>query len=301
MKKVFRKLIVLLGALALLAGFRGILPGIFPSQGFKGGLTLSDSYLELEGLASENAIVVRRSTGEILMGRQPMAKIHPASMTKVMTALIGLEQGGSLSRRVEISQDIVDYCRAQGLSMSGFEAGDRPRLRDLVYGILLESGAESSLALSRELAGSQEGFVQLMNERARELGMEDTHFSNVTGMTDLENYTSPRDMALLFNQAAANPKFRKIARTKDYRPRGSDHTIANNLFFKRNVLDINKDYIQYGKTGYTEMAGLCLVSLGQLEREEYIVVTAKAKGNPHSQQYNLMDTEKIYEKLKEGL
>lgn len=268
-----------------------------------GNYTLDSEYVTLDNIESKNAIVIDRDSKEIIMGKNTEERIHPASMTKVMTAIVGLENTKNLKKRIEITNDIIDYCNRNGLSVSGFEVGDKPKVIDLLYGILLESGGESSITLAREVAGSKEGFVNLMNKKARELGMVNTHFSNPTGITDSENYSTPKDIALLFDYALNNSEFKNIVDSKEYTAKGvkglfSKHSIYNSLFQKRNMLDINKNYIKCGKTGYTEAAGLCLVSLGEVNGKEYIVVTAKANGNSTTPQYNLLDTSKIYNRLE---
>lgn len=266
-------------------------------------LEVRQDYIDINDIISNNAIVLDRKTKEIVMGKNPEDKIYPASMTKVMTAIVAIEEGGNLRDRTEITSDIIDYCFTNGLSVSGFEAGDKPKLIDLLYGLMLESGGESCLALARAISWSEEEFISLMNEKARELGMSSTHFSNVTGISHEENYSSPKDIALLFDYALKNRTFKKIVTSKEYIAKGakgplSKHIINNALFQKRNAMDISKDYIQCGKTGYTEAAGLCLVSLGQVKGREYIVVTAKANGDSSTPQYNLLDTNHIYELLE---
>lgn len=265
-------------------------------------IELSSEYIDIEDIVSKNAIVIDKTTGQIIMGKNYNEKIHPASMTKVMTAIVAIENISNLNKRTEVTQDIIDYCNVNGLSVSGFESGDNPKIIDLLYGILLESGGESSITLARYVSGTEEEFISLMNEKAREIGMKNTHFSNPTGITDNENYSTVEDIGILFKYALGNKQFKKVVESKEYEARGlkglfTKHTINNSLFLKRNILDIDKDYIKCGKTGYTEAAGLCLVSLGQVNNREYIVVTANADGNSQTEQYNLIDTEKIYKKL----
>lgn len=266
--------------------------------------TLDDNYNSYEDIKSRNAAVIDKDTNTVIMGKNPQDRINPASMTKVMTAIIGLENVKNLNRRVEITGDIINYCNTNGLSVSGFEEGDKPKVIDLIYGILLESGGESSIALAREVSYSEEGFIELMNKKAMEIGMVNTHFSNSTGITDSENYSTSQDIALLFDYALKNNKFKKIITTKEYSAYGlkgifTKHTVYNRLLQKRNDLNLNKDYIQGGKTGYTEEAGLCLVSFGTVNGREYIVVTAGADGDSTTPQYNLLDSFKLYEELKD--
>lgn len=304
-KSFFKKLIVLF--LILFVGSKlniiSRLKPLFLGSNLPKPITISENYRSIDGIVSSNAIAIHENSSQIVMGKNYEKRIHPASMTKVMTAIIGLEKAGNLNDRVSISQDIIDYCIQNGLSVSGFEAGDKPRVKDLLYGILLESGGESSIALARYISGTEEEFASLMNEKALTIGMDSTHFSNPTGITDENNYSTVKDIALLFNYAIKNKNFKKIVETQKYEATGirgkfTKEEIYNNLFYKRNSMNISKDYIRCGKTGYTSAAGLCLVSCGSIDDEDYIVVTAHANGNSQTEQFNLTDTVKIYEQLK---
>ncbi len=259
----------------------------------------TEDYREIKDLNSQYAILIDRKSSQVVFGKNPQELFHPASMTKVMTALVVLENTKDLNKSLLISQDIIDYCLEKGLSVSGFQAGDQASIKDLLYGLLLESGGEAALALERSVAGGEEEFIRLMNKKARDLSMTSSNFSNSTGITDPENYSNAEDMAKLFNYALKNRQFRKIISQADHKVSGlfNQHSISNQLFLKRDALNIREDYISCGKTGYTGSAGLCLVSLGRLDSREYIAVTAGAEGNPHTEQFNLLDTEKLYESL----
>lgn len=299
-KNFIKKLIFTVLLVGLGIRFLGPL-GIRENRPREKDFYLSDSYVEIEDIFSEYAIVVNRDSGEIVMGKNHDQRIHPASMTKVMTAIVALENLDSLKEKVQVSQESIDYAFRNGLSRSGFEAGEKPRAEDLVYGLLLESGGEAALSLQDHVEKSRGDFIGLMNNKLKDLGLSQTNFSNTTGMTDENNYTSPRDMAEIFRYSLRNKDFYKIVTSKDHEVSSFNNkrTLVNNLFYNKKAMDINKDYIKCGKTGYTEAAGLCLVSLGQTEKAEYIVVTAKAKGDGASEQFNLRDTEKIYKKLIE--
>ena len=287
---VFISIFLLKGALSLNS----------TSQALRHDLVFSQDYGIIDGIYSRNAILVDRSNGEILMGKNPEERIDPASMTKIMTAMVVLDSGESLNKRVEITSDIIDFCQAEGLSMSGFEAGDKPKIKDLLYGLMLESGGEAAHALAQAIAPSEEEFVARMNEKARELSMDNSYFSNPSGLSEGNNYSTALDIAKLFNYALSNGTFEEIVSSKEYTAKGasgafSKHLIYNKVFEKRNMLDIDKERILYGKTGYTKAAGLCLASGGRLDSREYIVVTAKADGDASTPQYNFMDTNHIYE------
>lgn len=263
-------------------------------------------YEELEGLddiKSKTAIVFDRSASKAIMGKNAYDKAYPASLTKMMTNLIALERLDNLDDRVEITDEILNYCNRNGLALSGFLPGDKPKLKDLIYGSLLESGAESTLALANYIAGSEEEFVKLMNERASQLGMDSTHFSNATGNSSNENYSTAYDMAILLDQALENKAFRKVITSRNYRAYSingilSTKEIDSRLFRNISNSGFKDSPIMGGKTGYTKSAGLCLASLGKINGREYIVVTMGAPGDSTTVQWNIDDTIKIYEKIR---
>jgi hypothetical protein len=151
--------------------------------------------VHLEGLVSPYAILVDADSGEAVAEKEADVSIYPASMTKVMTALLALEANPDLEQPVTLPEDIFPELRAEGASMAGFQPGETATVRDLLYGALLPSGAECCEALAREVSGSEEAFVELMNQKAAELGMRSTHFCNPTGLHDPEHVSTVRDMA----------------------------------------------------------------------------------------------------------
>lgn len=166
--------------------------------------------VHLEGLVSPYAILVDADSGEAVAEKEADVSIYPASMTKVMTALLALEANPDLEQPVTLPEDIFPELRAEGASMAGFRPGETATVRDLLYGALLPSGAECCEALAREVSGSEEAFVELMNQKAAELAMRSTHFCNPTGLHDPEHVSTVRDMARLLRAAMQNETFRAI-------------------------------------------------------------------------------------------
>lgn len=152
-------------------------------------------------------------SGEVLAAKNADASIYPASMTKVMTALLVLEANPDLDTPVTLPEDIFPELRAEGASMAGFLPGETATARDLLYGALLPSGAECCETLAREVSGSEEAFVASMNQKAAALGMASTHFCNPTGLHDPEHVSTARDMAVLLRAAMQNEMFRTIFAT----------------------------------------------------------------------------------------
>ena len=166
--------------------------------------------VHLEGLVSPYAILVDADSGEAVAEKKADVSIYPASMTKVMTALLALEANPDVEQPVTLPEDIFPELRAEGASMAGFRPGETATVRDLLYGALLPSGAECCEALAREVSGSEEAFVELMNQKAAELGMRSTHFCNPTGLHDPEHVSTVRDMARLLRAAMQNETFRAV-------------------------------------------------------------------------------------------
>ena len=176
-------------------------------------------------------------------------------------------------------------------------------MRDLLYGAMLPSGAECCEALARLVSGSEENFAALMNQKAAELGMKNTHFTNATGLTDTEHYSSAADMAKLLQAALHNVTFRTIFTTEHYtttataqHPEGV--SLTSTLLGKLDGTELPAGaQIEGGKTGYTAAAGLCLASLATVNRKEYILVTLAAPGDHGTEQYNIRDAVQVYRKL----
>lgn len=152
-----------------------------------------------DSLSSSNLILMRLSDRAILMEEGSEDRIYPASLTKMMTALIVIEQMPDLDERVLLSASLFEPLREENASVAGFLEDENVRAKDLLYGILLPSGAECCVGLANHIAGSEESFVTLMNNKAAELGMENTHFTNTTGLHDPNHYTTVKDLACFWN------------------------------------------------------------------------------------------------------
>lgn len=261
----------------------------------------SVSLLDLAGeeLNSNNAILICIDGNKVLYDKQSNETIYPASLTKIMTAIVVIENLDSLSDQVTLSPDLFEKLYEEGASMAGFLPGETVLALDLLYGILLPSGAESCVGLCDYIAGSERSFVDLMNEKAEDLDMHDTHFTNSTGLDDSDHYSTVADLALLLEYALQNDTFRDIFTSKkhvteptDLHPDGI--TFYSTMFENMPTSEFKGGSILGGKTGYTDKAGLCLASLSIINDKEYILVTAGANGNHNTQQYNITDALMMY-------
>lgn len=165
----------------------------------------------LEGVAADSYIVMEASTGRVLAGHQPNKRRPPASLTKVMTALLALERGG-LWDVVTIDDEVLNL---RNSTLMGLKPGDQVNLVDLLYGLMLPSGNDAAIAVAKHISGSQAAFVQQMNRRAASIGLRDTHFANPHGLDSRrgDHFSTAYDMAQLARVAMNHPAFERLAAT----------------------------------------------------------------------------------------
>lgn len=250
-----------------------------PSKGFlRTAMTLKPE------VNANFAILVDADAGLVVAEKNGSAKMYPASMTKVMTLLVACEHITDLSEKLEITQDIVDYIKKEGASNCGFKAGEQVTMLDLLYGLILPSGADAALALVRRIAGSEEQFVALMNQKAQQLGIAaTTHFTNCTGLYNDNHYSTAEDMAIIMRAAAQNSVAATILTTRSYTTQANNKRTTglsfSNLFLKRIDTQTTGGQVNFAKTGYVAKAGNCAVSyFTAASGRHYICVTGKTSG-----------------------
>ena len=248
--------------------------------------------------ASRHAILLDAQSGQVLAQKRADERTAPASLTKMMTILLAIETEPDLDKQVTLPEDIFPALQTEKAS-----PGETVTVRDLLYGAMLPSGAECCETLARLVSGSEDNFAALMNQKAAELGMKNTHFTNPTGLTDTEHYSSAADMAKLLQAALHNATFRTIFTAEHYtttataqHPEGV--SLTSTLLGKLDGTELPAGtQIEGGKTGYTAAAGLCLASLATVNGKEYILVTLAAPGDHGTEQYNIRDAVQVYQKL----
>lgn len=256
--------------------------------------------LDLSGIHSPNAVLMRKN-GKVLGGINQDERIYPASMTKLMTAVIALEKLPNLEETITLTDDVFAGLAEQDATQAGFQPGETVNVKDLVYGVILPSGAECCIALSNRIAGSEEEFARLMNRKAQRLGMKNTNFRDSTGLHDPEHYSTVYDMALLLKYCMKNKVLREILTSPYYTTAGTNVHPDGITFYStmhRNIPDpmVTEGRILGGKTGYTSQAGQCLASFAVIDNKEYILVTAGAEGTTESP-YHIEDARIVYERL----
>ena len=251
-------------------------------------------------LESDYYLLIDADNQQILMQQGADELIYPASMTKMMTLIIALENVDDHNEMLTLDNEVFKGLYEANASMAGFSLNEQVSIKDCLYGLFLPSGAECTRALAIKTAGSEEDFVQLMNEKARQLNMKDTHFVNTTGLHDKDHVTTLNDLLKLMQYCLNNEDFYEIFTTKEYTATsGTKHKELkmNSTLFKR----LNKEDAQLilgGKTGYTNPAGLCLASLSSKDGRNLILITAHAPIS--TTPYHLLDAINTYRYIYEN-
>ncbi len=237
-------------------------------------------------ISAEAGALFDISRAEVLYSKNALAQMYPASTTKIMTALIALEEG-NLEDTVTVTEAAV--ITEAGATLCGIKPGDRLTLTDLLYGLMLPSGNDAANAIAIHMSGSVEAFAERMNERARRLGATGTHFMNPSGLHDENHYTTAYDLYLMFNEALKYPLFREIIGIQSYTANYTDAEgnpvsktwNVGNWYQKGDRQPPEGVTVLGGKTGTTQAAGNCLV-MGNADAsgDEYISIVMKAAGRP---------------------
>ena len=205
-------------------------------------------------------------SGRILYEKNANQKRLIASITKIMTAIVAIEEG-DLTEKITVGEEVLSI---YGTNIY-VEVGEKMKLRDLLYGLLLRSGNDASVVIAKAIAGSEEKFVNLMNKKAQEIGMKNTIFKNPHGLDEeTENYSTAYDMALLSKYAYKNKTYRNIVSTDKYEVSTGKKTY---LWYNRNKLLTTYEYCTGGKNGYTPRAGKTLVTTASKKGLNLTIVT----------------------------
>ena len=217
-------------------------------------------------VTANNIILYNLNDDSIIYEKNSEERVSIASITKIMTALVALENIDDLSDTVIITED--DFAYTSGYSKAGFALGDTVTYEDLLYGILLPSGAEAVNSVVNNTLGLNE-FVKEMNNLAKRIGMNNTSFSNPIGRDSDTNYSTANDVAIMLKYALKNPEFKKIFTTKEYEATNG-LKLQSTLMPYKDILNIN--LIDGSKSGFTRDAGRCLASITTLNDVPYLLV-----------------------------
>jgi len=243
---------------------------------------------------SEDAFINAQAAGlfsmddqTVLFQKNPFERMYPASITKVMTALVTLKHA-NLQDKVTVGDEII--ITEAGASMCNIKTGDTLTVEQLLYGLMLPSGNDAGNALAVHISGSVEAFSELMNQEARRIGATNSHFLNPHGLHSEDHYTTVYDLYLIFQEAMKEPEFKTLISTVNYTADYTDsegnpvsQTWANsNRYLTGDRQAPDGVYVIGGKTGTTNAAGYCLIMASEdANQNQYISVILKAGSRPN--------------------
>lgn len=232
-------------------------------------------------IEAEAAVVMDADTRAFLYSKNCEAKEYPASITKVMTALVAIENSENLNKKITFSEYAVYSIEADS-SHIGIQPGEKMKLIDALYGLMLESANDAANGIAEYVAGSLDGFAQLMNEKAAQLGCINTHFVNAHGLHSEDHYTCARDMALIMQAAVENPILCEIMGTKEYMIKKTNKVKERRYLYNHNKMLVDSDYTYEGciggKTGFTSDALNTLVTADERDGRTLISVILRTNG-----------------------
>lgn len=231
-----------------------------------GSASLSVSATAAPSTSASASILIEADTGDVILENNADEVLPMASTTKIMTALIAIENR-------ELDSEVIVSPNAVGIEGSSvyLSANEKLTMGDLVYALMLESANDAATAIAIEIGGSIDGFAALMNARAEALGCTHTHFTNPHGLDDPNHYTTARELAMITRAALENSTFREIVSTEQHKiPLDSGGV---RLLINHNRLLREKDYVIGVKTGFTKRSGRCLVSAAERDGVTVIAVT----------------------------
>ncbi len=230
-------------------------------------------------ISAQGYCVMDADTKEVLLEKNKDTRYAPASITKIMTALVTSEQVQNLDETITFPKEAIDSIDIMSSTLDPVaKVGETFTIRDLLYGMMMKSGNECASTLGIYTAGSIEAFTSLMNEKAVSLGANNTHFSNAHGLDSTDHYTTPYDMALIFQEALKNETVREVMSTKEYTIPATNLSSARSLKMGHQMVrgDFPVDGVYAGKTGYTVKAKWTLATAVNRNGRNLIVVTMKS-------------------------
>lgn len=274
-------------------------------------------------LTAQSLIVLDEDSGKLVYSKDPFKKMAPASLTKIMTAIVLLDSGRNLDETITIKHDII--IRSDGVAL-GLKEGDRTTLRDLLYMSLLHSANDACVAIAEEVAGSVSAFAKMMNERAKEIGALNSNFVNPNGMPDSRHYSTAYDLAVLSSYAMKDQTFSKIVGTRKRTVKLLTHKEVSVKVAKtsskktakaaktkrkvkeeteKKIVEVTRtinlsnrhkllgktDGVRGIKTGYTKAAGRCLATAYSYGGKKLIIIVLKAR-DVNSDTIALIDCDK---------
>ncbi len=264
----------------------------------------ADTVTLTDAVDADYALLMDVNDNRVIAAKGADVRTYPASVTKVMTLLVAVENITDFTETFTMTYAITDPLYVQNATVAGFLNNETVTMEDLLYGTILPSGADACQALALHVAGSDEAFVAMMNDRAQKMGLKNTHFTNTSGLHHPDHYTTAEDMAVILRVAMENEHCRQVLSTYRYttavtpqHPEGS--LLESTLFSRMYGTEPDGATVVAGKTGYTTEAGHTVVSYAEgIDGHDYILVTLKGS-NKWKATYDAIDLYTEFSPLSE--
>lgn len=260
---------------------------------------LSVSAYEVTGveITSKAGMLVSLDTGDVLYENNIDQKVYPASIAKIMTGILILEsEKYQPEGKIAMTKEILDLVLGTGLAVSLMSAGEEFTQKDLIYMVLMSSFGDSTYLAAQYYGGTIENFVSMMNQKAQELGLTGTHYSNPVGLHEEETYTTVRDIYTLTKYALQNETFREICEANRYSfptSKSEKRTLSTTNFLHDPTTNYYYSYCKGVKTGFTEAAGRCLVSTASHNGYNYMCIVMGCP-NKIGKRYEFLESAELY-------
>ena len=236
-------------------------------------LMLSSSFQNINAAeVSAASYILYDIENEVILAQENQNEVRNiASLTKLMGIITALDNITNLKEKIRVDGEVIqgyyDYTKV------GLDHGDYVTYEELLYAMMLPSGADAALLINHHVAGGEEQFAKLMNQKAKELGMNNSHFDNSIGVDSEKNYSTASDLLLLLKYALKNETFYKMFTSKKYKMEALDKEIETTLTYYAKYIDQDLTSIKGSKTGYTNGAGYCLASISEHDGHEVALIT----------------------------
>ena len=249
-------------------------------------------------ITAKSVVFASLDTGEVLFSKQADTKVYPASITKIMTVTLMLESPKfSPESKIAMTDEVLKLISGTGSSVSNLVSGEEITELDLVYLVLMASFGDCAYLAAIHYGGTVENFVDMMNKKAEELGLDNTHYENPVGLHSEQNYTTANDTVKLTSYALKNETFKQICETTRYTVGATQfskaRTVSTTNFLQDNTTNYYYAYAKGVKTGYTDEAGRCLVSTASYNGYNYICAMFGCPVNP-SKRHEFEDSKNLY-------
>lgn len=261
----------------------------------------------IKGLTTNYGFLLDTDNNTVLAGKNYQKKIYPASLTKIMTLIVAVENIDDMKSEYKFSSKTIDSLIEKNAARAGFEAGESVTYEDLIYSAILVSGADGTTGIANAVAGSEKEFVAMMNAKAEELGLTNTHFVNASGLHNKNHYSTCEDLALILEYAMKNEICAKVLSAKEYTTSKTkqhpDGIALTSIVFSR----LNGYYIEGGgdilggKTGFTDEAGYAIATYCEKDGRKFVCVTVKSTDEWKAIEDNIAIYEKYLPAEKSGV